>query len=148
MDVGAVKAPTIRRSYPCKRSRQLVPQDDLVRDRGDLPIGVYAADELRRRWRKVLVQKRPEEKKNAGHALDLGAIPDRNYRGSLIKGQDRGFDANDVLLRPCFACARLCPWDVTIGEGPRAGPHGRHCRRGGPRRRFGARLPGGRRGPC
>jgi triphosphatase len=32
------------------------PQDDLVRDRGDLPIGVYAADELRRRWRKVRKQ--------------------------------------------------------------------------------------------
>src|ERR1700757_1198724 len=32
------------------------PQDDFVRDRGDLPIGVYAADELRRRWRKVRKQ--------------------------------------------------------------------------------------------
>jgi triphosphatase len=29
------------------------PQDDLVRDRGDLRIVVYAADELTRRWRKV-----------------------------------------------------------------------------------------------
>jgi triphosphatase len=29
------------------------PLDDLVRDRGDLPIAVYAADELTRRWRKV-----------------------------------------------------------------------------------------------
>jgi CHAD domain-containing protein len=31
----------------------MTPQDDLVRDRGDLPIGVFAADELARRWRKV-----------------------------------------------------------------------------------------------
>ena len=29
------------------------PQDDLVRDRGDLPIAVFAAEELTRRWRKV-----------------------------------------------------------------------------------------------
>ena len=29
------------------------PQDDLVRDRGDLPIAVYAAEQLTRRWRKV-----------------------------------------------------------------------------------------------
>jgi CHAD domain-containing protein len=29
------------------------PQDDLVRDRGDLRIVIYAADELTRRWRKV-----------------------------------------------------------------------------------------------
>ena len=29
------------------------PQDDLVRDLGDLPIAVYAAEQLTRRWRKV-----------------------------------------------------------------------------------------------
>src|SRR5215467_8008344 len=29
------------------------PQDDLVRDRGDLPIAVYTAEQLTRRWRKV-----------------------------------------------------------------------------------------------
>jgi CHAD domain-containing protein len=29
------------------------PQDDLVRGRGDLPIAVYAAEQLTRRWRKV-----------------------------------------------------------------------------------------------
>jgi len=29
------------------------PQDDLVRDRADLPIAVYAAEQLTRRWRKV-----------------------------------------------------------------------------------------------
>ena len=29
------------------------PQDDLVRDRGDLPIAVFAAEELTRRWRKL-----------------------------------------------------------------------------------------------
>jgi CHAD domain-containing protein len=29
------------------------PQDDLVRDRGDLPIAIFAADELTRRWRNV-----------------------------------------------------------------------------------------------
>jgi triphosphatase len=29
------------------------PRDDLVRDRGDLPIGIFAAEQLTRRWRKV-----------------------------------------------------------------------------------------------
>ena len=29
------------------------PQDHLVRDRGDLAVGVYAAEQLKRRWRKV-----------------------------------------------------------------------------------------------
>jgi triphosphatase len=29
------------------------PQDDLIRDRGDLPITVFAADQLTRRWRKL-----------------------------------------------------------------------------------------------
>jgi triphosphatase len=32
------------------------PQDDLTRDRGDVSITAYAADELRRRWRKVRKQ--------------------------------------------------------------------------------------------
>ncbi len=31
----------------------ITPQDDLLRDRGDLPIAIFAADELTRRWRKV-----------------------------------------------------------------------------------------------
>ena len=33
--------------------RWMTPHDDLVRDRGDLPIAVFAAEELTRRWRKV-----------------------------------------------------------------------------------------------
>jgi hypothetical protein len=33
--------------------RWMTPQDDLARDRGDLPIESFAADELARRWRKV-----------------------------------------------------------------------------------------------
>jgi triphosphatase len=37
----------------------MTPQDDLVRDRGDLPIAIFAADELTRRWRKVRKRGRP-----------------------------------------------------------------------------------------
>ncbi len=73
------------------------------------------------RWRKTLVQRSVEEKKKAGHGIDLGAIPNNNYRSSLIADHGRGFDQNRVTLRPCFQCARLCPWDVEIKEGSHDG---------------------------
>jgi triphosphatase len=41
------------------------PQDDLVRDRGDLPIAVYAAEQLTRCWRKM--------RKKGGALADLDA---------------------------------------------------------------------------
>lgn len=77
-----------------------------------------------RRWKKTLVVRGVEEKYTAGHGIDLGALPDRNYRSTLIKDQAHGFEENDVMLRPCFACGRLCPWDVKIGEGARTGTVG------------------------
>jgi aldehyde:ferredoxin oxidoreductase len=38
-------------------------------------------------------------------------------QSTLIADHNRGFDHNRVVQRPCFQCARLCPWDVEIGEG-------------------------------
>ncbi len=73
------------------------------------------------RWRATLVQRRVEEKKQAGHGVDLGAIPNDNYRSSLVEDHGRGFDQNRFVLRPCFQCTRLCPWDVEIKEGSRSG---------------------------
>ncbi len=73
------------------------------------------------RWRKTLVVRNEDEKKTAGHAEDLHALPNLNYRSSLIEDHARGFDQNRITLRPCFQCQRLCPWDVEIGEGPKKG---------------------------
>jgi inorganic triphosphatase YgiF len=43
----------------------MTPQDDLVRARGDLPIAIFAADQLTRRWRKVRKKGRTLAKLNA-----------------------------------------------------------------------------------
>ncbi len=76
------------------------------------------------RWRKTLAPRTVEEKKTAGHALDVGAVPNLNFRSSIIADHARGFEQNRVTLRPCFQCQRLCPWDVEIREGPRTGTVG------------------------
>ncbi|HVE16307.1 MAG TPA: aldehyde ferredoxin oxidoreductase N-terminal domain-containing protein [Chthoniobacterales bacterium] len=78
------------------------------------------------RWRKTLVVRNEDEKKTAGHAEDLHALPNLNYRSSLIEDHARGFDQNRITLRPCFQCQRLCPWDVEIGEGPKKGTIGHY----------------------
>ncbi|HEY1373151.1 MAG TPA: aldehyde ferredoxin oxidoreductase N-terminal domain-containing protein [Candidatus Binatia bacterium] len=76
------------------------------------------------RWRKTLVVRSVDEKKTAGHAEDLHAVPNLNYRSSLIEDHARGFDRNRITLRPCFQCQRLCPWDVEVMEGPKTGAVG------------------------
>lgn len=78
------------------------------------------------RWRRTLVVRNEDEKKTAGHAEDLHALPNLNYRSSLIEDHARGFDQNRITLRPCFQCQRLCPWDVEIGEGPKKGAVGHY----------------------
>ena len=41
-----------------------------------------------------------------------------NWRSTDIQpAHIKGFDQNDVVLRPCFQCARMCPWDAKLGEG-------------------------------
>jgi aldehyde:ferredoxin oxidoreductase len=76
------------------------------------------------RWRNTLVVRKAESKKNAGHALELEAVPNLNFRSTLIADHARGFEHNKVLLRPCFQCQRLCPWDVEIGAGEHKGIRG------------------------
>ncbi len=76
------------------------------------------------RWRNTLVLRTVEEKTTVGHGLQLGTLPNLNFRSSLIADHNRGFEANRIVLRPCFQCTRLCPWDVEIGEGPRQGAVG------------------------
>ena len=78
------------------------------------------------RWRNTLVQYKVDGKKTAGHALDLGALPNLNFRSSLIADHARGFDQNRITLRPCFQCQRLCPWDVEINEGKHRGTIGHY----------------------
>src|ERR1041384_7098054 len=78
------------------------------------------------RWGKTLVVRNVDEKKTTGHAEDLHALPNLNYRSSLIQDHARGFDQNRITLRPCYQCQRLCPWDVEIGEGPKQGAIGHY----------------------
>ena len=69
------------------------------------------------RWRKTLQQYALKDRYSTGHARHLEALPNNNMQSTLIGDHNRGFDLNRVVQRPCFQCARLCPWDVEIGEG-------------------------------
>jgi aldehyde:ferredoxin oxidoreductase len=69
------------------------------------------------RWRATLQVYDVEDRKTVGHARHLEALPNLNFRSTLIADHNRGFDQNRIVQRPCFQCARLCPWDVEIGEG-------------------------------
>jgi len=69
------------------------------------------------RWRKTLQQYSISDRYGVGHARHLDALPNNNMQSSLIADHNRGFDHNRITQRPCFQCARLCPWDVEIGEG-------------------------------
>jgi aldehyde:ferredoxin oxidoreductase len=73
------------------------------------------------RWRKTLVQRTPALKTTVGHAADLEALPNFNYRSTLIADHARDFDKNRIVSRPCFQCQRLCPTDMEIRLGPHAG---------------------------
>jgi aldehyde:ferredoxin oxidoreductase len=73
------------------------------------------------RWRKVLNQRDVESKRGVGHSEHLEALPNNNFQSSLIADHNRGFDKNDIRLRPCFQCQSLCPYDVEIKEGAYAG---------------------------
>ena len=69
------------------------------------------------RWRKTLQQYSVADRYGVGHARHLDALPNNNMQSSLIADHNRGFDQNRITQRPCFQCARLCPWDVEVGEG-------------------------------
>jgi aldehyde:ferredoxin oxidoreductase len=79
------------------------------------------------RWRKTLAPRITTVKKrltSVGHGEDWGAITKLNWRSTVITDEARGLDQNHVVLRPCFQCARMCPWDVKIGEGEHKGEIG------------------------
>jgi aldehyde:ferredoxin oxidoreductase len=72
------------------------------------------------RWRSTLQQHDVKKKKTKyGHGEAWGALNNLNWRSTeLSPAHISGFEQNEVVLRPCFQCARLCPWDATLGEGP------------------------------
>ena len=71
------------------------------------------------RWRNVLQQHDVKKKKTKyGHGDAWGALNNLNWRSTDIQpAHIAGFADNDVVLRPCFQCARMCPWDAKLGEG-------------------------------
>ncbi len=75
------------------------------------------------RWRSVLQPHDVKKKKTKyGHGDAWGALNNYNWRSTeLDPSHIAGFDKNDVVLRPCFQCQRLCPWDAKLGEGPYKG---------------------------
>jgi len=70
------------------------------------------------RWRGVLQQHDVKKKKTKyGHGDAWGALNNLNWRSTDIQpAHIKGFDQNDVVLRPCFQCARMCPWDAKLIE--------------------------------
>ena len=75
------------------------------------------------RWRSTLQQHDVHKKKTKyGHGEAWGALNNLNWRSTeLSPAHISGFDQNDVVLRPCFQCARLCPWDARLGAGQHKG---------------------------
>jgi aldehyde:ferredoxin oxidoreductase len=72
------------------------------------------------RWRKAIASRTTTVKKrltSVGHGEDWGAITKLNWRSTVITDEAKGLDQNQVVLRPCFQCPRMCPWDVKVGEG-------------------------------
>ena len=94
-----------RSSYPAPRVRT-------VRDKSKLVDAGW-------RWRKTLQQHDVKKKKTKyGHGEAWGALNNLNWRSTDISpAHIEGFTDNDVVLRPCFQCARMCPWDAKIGAG-------------------------------
>jgi aldehyde:ferredoxin oxidoreductase len=79
------------------------------------------------RWRATLAPRTTTVKKrltSVGHGEDWGAITKLNWRSTVITDEARGYEQNRVVLRPCFQCPRMCPWDAQIGEGRHQGKIG------------------------
>lgn len=88
----------------------------------------HALIEAGLRWRRALAPRTTTVRKrqtSVGHGEDWGAITKLNWRSTIITDETRGFDQNRVVLRPCFQCPRMCPWDVEIGAGRHQGKIGR-----------------------
>ncbi|HEU4340260.1 MAG TPA: aldehyde ferredoxin oxidoreductase N-terminal domain-containing protein [Candidatus Binatia bacterium] len=71
------------------------------------------------RWRATLEPHDVKKKQTKyGHGEAWGALNNLNWRSTdLSPAHIEGFADNKVVLRPCFQCARLCPWDATLGTG-------------------------------
>jgi len=79
------------------------------------------------RWAKAISSRKTTVKKrltSVGHGEDWGGITKLNWRSTIITDEAKGLDQNRVVLRPCFQCPRMCPWDVEIGEGRHTGKIG------------------------
>jgi aldehyde:ferredoxin oxidoreductase len=77
------------------------------------------------RWRGTLRPFSERERRSVGHGRSWGAITKHNWRSTVILPEDtEGFEANRILGRPCFQCARMCPWDVELKTGEHAGKIG------------------------
>ena len=94
-----------RSSYPAPRVRLFVTSPNWL-----TPAGAGA---------KRLQQHDVKKKKTKyGHGEAWGALNNLNWRSTDISpAHIEGFTDNDVVLRPCFQCARMCPWDAKIGAG-------------------------------
>ena len=112
------------------------PQDDLVRDRGDLRITVFAAEQLTRRWRKLRKKRKPLAQLDAPsrHKLRIQAKKLRyaveffaslfasrrqiKRRGSLLQGleqlQDSLGELNDIAVDE----QRLTAMGIRRGSNP------------------------------
>ncbi|HXG53352.1 MAG TPA: aldehyde ferredoxin oxidoreductase N-terminal domain-containing protein [candidate division Zixibacteria bacterium] len=96
--------------------------------RRPVPFDRSALIEAGLRWKKALAPRTTTVEKrltSVGHGEDWGAITRLNWRSTVITDEARGLDRNHVVLRPCFQCPRMCPWDVEIGEGRHLGKIGR-----------------------
>ncbi len=83
------------------------------------------------RWRATLKPYSAEDRLNkVGHGEEWGAINGHNWRHTVITDQVGNREGNRVTLRPCFQCARLCPWDLELGNGEHQGSVG-HFNAGG-----------------
>jgi aldehyde:ferredoxin oxidoreductase len=75
------------------------------------------------RWRKTIQPYTVEGRRNK---LDHGGVGNfHNWRSSALPPDLKGNrERNQIQMRPCFQCPRLCPWDIEIGEGDHAGAKG------------------------
>jgi aldehyde:ferredoxin oxidoreductase len=58
------------------------------------------------RWRETLQVYSVDDRRTVGHARHLEALPNLNFRSTLIGDHNRGFDQNRIVQRPCFQCQR------------------------------------------
>jgi aldehyde:ferredoxin oxidoreductase len=75
------------------------------------------------RWRDALAPRAytVAQKHRPGYGASWGALTKHNWRSTPVTDEARGFDRARIVLRPCFQCPRMCPWDAHLQEGDHAG---------------------------